>query len=156
MRDLNKRDWLLILLAYQGAPDGLDPVRIQQALFLFAETSNVAPDARYVFKPGPYGPVSGTLYRHLGTLCAEGLLEARPLEHRSWPQYRATDAGRAIAQHLLQRLGDDHAAARQSATALFDIKAQVASASFDQLLRRIEREYPEATSESVFAHAHHS
>jgi hypothetical protein len=38
---VTRRDWLLILCAYHGAPGGLDPVRVQKGMFLFARTGEV-------------------------------------------------------------------------------------------------------------------
>jgi hypothetical protein len=34
---MKRRDWLLLFAAYEGAPDGLDPIRFQKGLFLFAK-----------------------------------------------------------------------------------------------------------------------
>lgn len=53
MRDLSKRDWLLILLAYRGAPEALDPVRTQLAMFLFAEPAACRSAPATSSSPGP-------------------------------------------------------------------------------------------------------
>jgi hypothetical protein len=148
MTTLTKRDWLLILLAYQGAPDGLDPVRVQQALFLFAETGDALHAARYSFVPGPYGPMSDCVYRDLDRLVEDGLVLTSGEPPRRWHIYAATAEGRTLAGSLLTHLrrGD-----RDSARILFDIKQQVVSSSFAELLERVRTGYPEAAEVSVFA-----
>ena len=150
MATLTKRDWLLILLAYQGAPHGLDPVRVQQALFLFAETGGAPHAARYSFDPGPYGPMSAHVYRDLDELVQAGLLKSREQPPRQWHIYTATAQGRAIAGSYLGNLlrGD-----RDSAQILFDIKQRVASYTFAELLERIRNHHPEAVARSVFTAA---
>jgi hypothetical protein len=37
---MKQRDWLLLFAAYEGAPDGLDPIRFQKGLFLFAKRAH--------------------------------------------------------------------------------------------------------------------
>lgn len=107
--------------------------------------------ARYIFKPGPDGPVSAILNRDIARLVAEGLLEAQPQEHDHWSSYRASDAGQALADHMLQRIAEDQPGARDAARTLFDIKTRLASEHFADLLRRVEREHPKAARPSVFA-----
>ncbi len=53
---MKRRDWLLLYAAYEGAPDGLDPIRFQKGLFLFAQRAQVPARSKYTFKPYDYGP----------------------------------------------------------------------------------------------------
>lgn len=46
-----RRDWLLVRSAYRGSPAGLDPVRVQKAMFLFARSGVVPPGQQYEFRP---------------------------------------------------------------------------------------------------------
>ena len=55
---VKRRDWLLLFAAYQGAPDGLDPVRFQKGMFLFSRRRGVPKRSTYDFKPHAYGPMS--------------------------------------------------------------------------------------------------
>lgn len=74
-RVMKRRDWLLLFAAYEGAPDGLDPIRFQKGLFLFAKRARAPERSKYVFKPYDYGPMSAGIYSDLDRLVNEGLLE---------------------------------------------------------------------------------
>jgi hypothetical protein len=74
IKPMTRRDWLLVLCAYEGAPSGLDPVRLQKGMFLFARTGVVPVHEQYQFKPYDYGPMSSMIYRDLDELVTEGFL----------------------------------------------------------------------------------
>src|ERR1700704_1632927 len=63
-----RSEWLILFTAFEGVPDGLDPVRLQQGLFLFSRCPGVPPRSKYVFRPGIYGPISDDLYDDLDRL----------------------------------------------------------------------------------------
>src|ERR1700689_4427203 len=67
-RAVKRRDWLLLFAAYEGAPDGLDPIRFQKGLFLFARRARVPARSNYTFKPYDYGPMSTAIYNDLDRL----------------------------------------------------------------------------------------
>src|SRR4051812_14985455 len=96
-----KRDWLLLLAALKGPAEGLDPIRLQKGMFLFAHEGGAPAPERYDFEPYNYGPMSRELYRDLDHLVEEGLLEATAVSGQTWQRYRPTDAGRQRAQRLL-------------------------------------------------------
>lgn len=84
-RATKRRDWLLLFAAYRGAPDGLDPIRFQKGLFLFAQRAQVPARSKYTFEPYAYGPMSKGVLAGLGRkdpemtliaalLCSDGLI----------------------------------------------------------------------------------
>ena len=77
---VSRRDWLLLLLAFEGAPDGLHPVRVQKSLFLLAHDAELGldPDEAYEFAPYNYGPMSKQVYADLDELEADGLIRRVP------------------------------------------------------------------------------
>ena len=64
-----RSDWLILFAAFEGAPDGLDPVRLQQGLFLFSRCPGVPPRSKYALQPGIYGPISDELYARSRSSC---------------------------------------------------------------------------------------
>jgi uncharacterized protein YwgA len=129
---MTRRDWLLLMCAYHGAPAGLDPVRLQKGMFLFARTHPLSVDQQYRFKPYDYGPMSPTIYRDLDDLVDLGLLTRHPVPGKRWSRYAATDLGRTMAEKRLRQLSEqDKAAARR----LYEIKQRVATTSFQRAAR---------------------
>jgi uncharacterized protein YwgA len=145
---MSRRDWLLILCAYQGAPAGLDPVRVQKGMFLFARTGQLPAQERYEFRPYDYGPMSPTIYSDLDALAAEGLLEPHPVSGKQWSRYTATEKGRRTAEGRLEGLSTD--AEKSRARWLYEIKQRVASLSFNDLLEQVYSEHPDMAVNSVF------
>lgn len=145
---MSRRDWLLILCAYQGAPRGLDPVRLQKAMFLFAR-SGVRPEGeRYEFRACDYGPMSAQIYQDLDALVTEGMLEPQAVPGKRWSRYVTTDRGRAAAGAKLKTLST--AQDKESAQRLFEIKQSIADVPFNQLLERVYDEHPDMAVNSVF------
>jgi uncharacterized protein YwgA len=149
---VTRRDWLLVLCAYRGAPAGLDPVRIQKGMFLFARNGGIPAREQYDFKPYDYGPMSPEIYRDLDSLVAQGWLEQHPVPGKRWSRYAATDRGRDAAEARLRRLKTDQE--KMKAKRLYDIKQDVATVSFNQLLDRVYREHPDMAVHSVFRSLH--
>lgn len=104
---MNRRDWLALFLALEGAPDGLDPVRIQKGMFLFAMQGEIDPAERYPFKPYDYGPMSTGVYVDLERLAREGLLVRSPVVGKRWSRFSATDAGLEAGHRLVRQARDD-------------------------------------------------
>jgi uncharacterized protein len=149
MRAMTRRDWLLILCAYHGAPAGLDPVRVQKAMFLFARSGERPARERYEFRPYHYGPMSPHIYSDLDALVSKGLVEAHEVPGKRWSRYVASDRGRAVAEGKLNTLTREHD--KRSAQKLYAIKQDVANVSFNELLERVYREHPDMAVNSVFA-----
>src|SRR3712207_6805354 len=93
-------DWLLILVGLDAGGAGLEPVRVQKALFLLAREGGVPSRERYWFVPYNYGPMSPRVYRDVEALIAEGLLERVTVPGYTWGRIRATPRGRARASEL--------------------------------------------------------
>jgi len=131
-------------VAYNGAPDGLDPVRIQKGLFLFAEEAPVPLNQKYSFEPYNYGPMSKAIYADLDDLVMEGLLEQVPVKGQTWSRYKPSLRGIEAAHKLIPGLEV------QPARQLFDIKQSVANMTFESLLDDVYERYPEHATRSVF------
>ena len=141
---MTPRDWLLLYFALKGAPGGLDPVRIQKGMFLLAQEGELPEGEAYDFGPYHYGPMSSQVYSDLEYLEATGLLEGTPVPGYSWNRYRATERGVEKAREFRDHANVD------SVRKLFEIKQDVASKTFNALLRDVYARYPAYASRSVF------
>jgi uncharacterized protein YwgA len=144
---VTRRDWLILFISLEGAPRGLDPVRIQKGLFLFAEETARPAAEKYVFKPHNYGPMSPPIYTDVDSLVEDGLVESVPVEGQTWRRYPPTAAGIKRGRELLPEAIKTDATATEK---LFDIKASVANMTFRALLEDVYDRYPEYAERSVF------
>lgn len=142
---MQARDRLLLFIALDGAPRGLDPVRLQKGLFLDAQESDADESEKYSFIPYNYGPMSAQIYTDLEDLVAAGLIEAVPVKGRSWSRYVPTEKGLEEGRELLGREPSDAVAQH-----LYRIKKDVASKAFKDLLEDVYDKYPEFAANSVF------
>jgi uncharacterized protein YwgA len=142
---MHARDRLLLFVALDGAPRGLDPVRLQKGMFLDAQESGAQEDDKYEFIPYNYGPMSAQIYSDLKDLVSEGLIEAVPVKGQSWSRYVATDKGLQEGRELLGREPSDAVAQH-----LYRIKKDVASKTFKALLEDVYDKYPAYAEKSVF------
>jgi hypothetical protein len=151
LRTIARSEWLILLAALEGAPDGLDPVRFQQSLFLFSWCPGVPPRSKYVFEPGVYGAISDELYEDLDRLVEERMLEPVPVTGAHWSLYKPIDATFERAKRILRRAEADDLvdATRQ----LAEIKHYVSSVGFGELLDRVYADHPEFAANSVFHRA---
>jgi uncharacterized protein YwgA len=145
---VTQRDWLMLFISYEGAPRGLDPVRLQKGMFLFRqETDDVPGWQKYEFRPYNYGPMSRDIYADLDSLVAEGLVESVPVEGQSWSRYKATPRGVKRGHQLLVDAKREH---HDAAHHLYVTKQAVAGMTFDSLLEDVYERYPEYATNSVF------
>lgn len=145
---MKQRDWLLLFAAYEGAPDGLDPIRFQKGLFLFAQRAHVPERSKYVFKPYDYGPMSPSIYRDLDRLVDEGLLERVSVPGKQWSRYKPSRVTFHEGQKLLKQAEDEKLL--EAARELFEIKKDVSRMGFNELLERVYDDYPEFAVNSIF------
>jgi uncharacterized protein YwgA len=145
---MSPRDRLLLFIALDGAPRGLDPIRLQKGMFLFAMSDESEADDSYRFVPYSYGPMSSQIYRDLEVLLEEGLIEAEPVEGQSWSRYSATESGLISARDQLRNEPSQTAAQR-----LYEIKVDVSSHTYQEVLNDVYDRYPEFASKSVFRRA---
>lgn len=146
---MTRRDWLLLLLAYRGAPDGLDPVRIQKAMFLLkADLGPALPRAEaYTFSAYNYGPMSKQIYADLDELVAEGLVRTVPVSGQSWSRYVASPRGLVAGEKIAATAADTNLKAAQK---LWEVKQTVANKTFDELLAFVYDRHPEFEERSIF------
>lgn len=142
---MKARDRLLLFVALDGAPRGLDPVRLQKGMFLDAEEGDVGDGEKYAFVPYNYGPMSAQIYTDLEDLVSEGLVEAVPVKGQSWSRYVATEKGLVAGRGILSRDPSGTTAAH-----LYRIKKDVASKTFKALLEDVYEKYPAFAEKSVF------
>ncbi len=140
-------DWLLVLLALDPPPGGLEPVRVQKALFLLAREGGLPRSERYWFVPYNYGPMSPRIYRDVDVLVRRGLVERLPVPGYAWGRVRATETGRERARALVAAADERE---RRSLEALRRIRTLVTSLSFADLLATIYERHPEFAVRSVF------
>jgi uncharacterized protein YwgA len=142
---VNRQDWLLLAIAMDAS--GLDPIRVQKAMFLFAQEAGRPVAERYSFVAYNYGPMSRGVYRDVEALVRRGLLERRPVEGQRWSSLRATDAGRRQASERLEA-----ATAREPAAVarLREIVRTVQALDFAALLDIVYGRYPQYAARSVF------
>lgn len=146
---MRRRDWLVLFAAYRGAPDGLDPVRFQQGLFLFSRSSGVPERSKYQFKPGSYGPISAGVYADLDRLVGDGLVAPVPVPGKHWSHYKPTEATFSEGERVLRQAEDENLL--DAARELYEIKREVSCIGFDELLGRVYAEHPEFAVKSVFS-----
>jgi uncharacterized protein YwgA len=145
---MDRRDWLMLFIAFEGAPRGLDPVRLQKGMFLFREEAPGVPGREtYTFRPYNYGPMSKAIYDDLDTLVAQGLVKREPVEGQSWFRYKPTGKGITQGEKLLARVARTNLAAAKH---LFGIKQSVASMTFGALLEDVYDRYPDFAANSIF------
>ena len=140
-------DWLLLLVAHDAPAAGLEPVRVQKALFLLAREGGLPRSERYWFLPYNYGPMSPRIYRDVDALVRRGLIERVPVPGYAWGRVRATAAGRRRAEALAAAATDRE---RSALAALRRIRALVVSLGFADLLATIYDRHPEYAVRSVF------
>ena len=109
---MQPRDRLLLFIALDGAAQGLDPIRLQKGMFLFAMDEASDPGESYDFVPYDFGPMSAQIYRDLESLSEQGLIEAAPVEGQTWSRYRATEAGLSQARDQMEQEATQDAARR--------------------------------------------
>ncbi|MDX6680210.1 MAG: hypothetical protein QOG94_249 [Solirubrobacteraceae bacterium] len=145
---MTRRDWLMLFISFEGAPRGLDPVRLQKGMFLFGEEVADVPDTqKYSFRPYNYGPMSSAIYADLDRLVADGLIESVPVEGQSWSRFRPTERGVQRGMQLLEAATADQ---RRGVQHLYETKRSVARMSFDALLEDVYERYPQYATKSVF------
>jgi uncharacterized protein YwgA len=144
---VDKSDWLLLMIASPPAKDGLDPIRLQKGMFMFARESGVEPAQRYWFVPYNYGPMSPALYRDLNRLERDGLVERLEVPGQSWRRVALTPAGRRAAAAARKRARElapgDHADLRR-------IKRSITRMTVSELIRDVYDRYPYFASRTVF------
>ena len=145
---MRRRDWLLLFAAYEGAPDGLDPIRFQKGLFLFARRTQVPVRSKYTFEPYDYGPMSTGIYHDLDSLVDEGLIECLPVPGKRWSRYRPNKVTFREGKRILKQAEDEKLL--DAARELFRIKQDVSSLGFNELLEHVYAEHPEFAVNSIF------
>jgi hypothetical protein len=125
----------------------MDRVRVQKALFLFAQRSKAPDEQKYKFVPYRFGPFSWDIYPDLDRLVLAGLLTQEAVSWMSSPVYTLTRRGRTKADELAAE------APPRRYELLMDLRQFVTERSFSELLNDIYDLYPSFAKESVFRRA---
>jgi uncharacterized protein len=136
---MTRRDWLLLLIA-----QGIDPIRIQKGMFLFAMESNAPEGQKYTFQPYNWGPFSQPIYGDLEELEGAGLVERMQVPGASYYRYRRTAKGDETAAALAARAPGD------LVSSIMEARGAVTGVGFDGLLTRVYDTYPEYATKSLF------
>jgi uncharacterized protein YwgA len=144
---MQRRDWLLLLLALRDASEALDPIRLQKGMFLLAQESDLPIVESYKFDQYDHGPGSLEIYRDLNALRGRSLVESVREPGYTWFRYRPTAAGITAAQSILDDMSHVQ---RERALFLQEVKQGVLTMSFRLLLRHVYNGYPEFCHKSVF------
>lgn len=132
-----RRDWLLLLIG-----DGLDPIRIQKGMFLFAMEAPAPAGEKYEFEPYNWGPFSPPIYADLEALQLKGLVEREQIPGASYYRYRLTPKGETAAGRLT--------AAPAALATMRSIRETIRGLGFNALLRQVYAKYPEFAVNSLF------
>jgi uncharacterized protein YwgA len=117
---------------------GLDPVRIQKAMFLLsADLGKALPASQsYSFSPYNYGPMSKRLDMDLDELVAAGLVRELPVSGQSWSRYGASPSGLLAGERSAVEAADVNLPAAKK---LWEVKQIAAGKTFDELLPPIAK-----------------
>lgn len=134
-----QREW--VLLALKNGP--LDRIHLMKALFLlWVRAGRNIPDY-FVFEPYLYGPFSLSVYSALAELQRDGLVVQPPHPIHDWAPYYLTEKGKRAAT-------DAAGSTASNLLGLLDsITSEIAQLSFYDLLRKVYKEAPEFTANSL-------
>jgi uncharacterized protein len=140
---LTARDWLLLL--FDGAPEPIDRVRIQKAMFLFAQRTRAPKTEKYDFTPYDYGPFSFEIYPELARLQSQDLIKSEPGTRSI--VYSLTSRGRLEAGILRAAVPPERL------RILHELRSYEMERSFNRLLEDIYKLYPNFATRSIFRRA---
>ncbi|MEO8348191.1 MAG: hypothetical protein ABI610_04720 [Acidobacteriota bacterium] len=93
-----REDWALLVIA---ASDGLLPIQLQKALFVFGQLfPELGKSGFYEFRPVGGGDFSEQIYSDANALSNKGLVSIRFSEEDGSRRYRLTPAGAARAKEV--------------------------------------------------------
>lgn len=143
--------WALPLLlcssALQGrmGPHPLDRIRLQKAIFLVTRRGASAWSVMYVYEPYNWGPYSRALADDVGNLQSERLIRTVRREPNTYPAYRLTSEGEAVAEQVIVLLDESEL------DFIAKVRMYVTCRDFNSLLREVYAAYPAFASQSRWA-----
>jgi len=142
---MNKTDWLLVylLLPSSNNNDYNDPIRITKGLFLFKMEFKEEIHPFYGFVPYLNGPCSLEIYKDLRKFIRMGLAYKCSWPTPTWEYYRLLKKGEIKASQIINE------ASPKLLKELEEIKMEVTSLSFLDLLKKIYTKYPKYTKKSI-------
>ena len=136
MEFLDYKQKILLNFLIAGNKKPMSPIQIMKAIFLYAQEEK--PKDFYEFIPYLYGPCSFDVYTDLKLLENRGLITSYPTS-RGWNFFGITSEGE---KYLI----DDTKIVQK----LQEIKKEIVSKSFIELLKYIYSKYPAFTINSIF------
>lgn len=145
--DLARHDWLLLLIACDAAPGGLDGNYVHTGMCAFSEEAPIADVARYPFRPGLVGPISEQICADMDWLEQTGYIERVRVRGWAGPRIHTTPAGFERAEELLV------IARRRQARAvglLLALKREMLSMGMTVWMAWVCRRYPHYAERAIF------
>ncbi|MDW5592719.1 hypothetical protein VSS74_00120 [Conexibacter stalactiti] len=145
--DLARRDWLLLLIAHDADPGGLDGNYVHTAMCVFSEEAPISAAERYPFRPGLSGPTSEQIYEDMDWLEEIGHVERIRVRGWAGPRICVTPAGRERAAELLAL-----ATSRQPSAAglLLNVKQEMLSMGMTVWMALVCRRHPQYAGRAIF------
>lgn len=137
---LHREQWILLFLREHP----LDRMHLMKALFLLWYRSKRSIPEYFVFEPYLYGPCSFEVYSVLEDLLANGFVVQLPHPVQQWACYFLTDRGKREAEAAVS-FADPATLAQVK-----QIANEVSNLGFSELLRKVYKEAPEFSCNSVF------
>jgi len=134
--ELDYKQQILLNFLIVNNKEPMSSIQIMQAMFLYSQ--KVKPQNFYEFVPYLYGPCSFDVYTDLKLLENRGLITSYPTS-RGWNFFGITSEGE---KYLI----DDTKIVQK----LQEIKKEIVSKSFIELLKYIYSKYPAFTINSIF------
>lgn len=145
--DLARHEWLLLLIAYDAAPGGLDGNYVHTGMCAFSEEAPIADVERYSFRPGLVGPIGDEIDGDIDLLETEDLVERVRVRGWAGPRICSTAAGRRRAEELLAI-----ARSRQASAAhlMLDVKREMLSMGMTVWMALVCRRHPQYADRVIF------
>lgn len=137
---LAAEDVLLLLADGADGPYDLDRFRLMKGAFLVAKLGGGEWDELFSFRAYDYGPFDSSVYGLKDSLVSKELLTA---EKSRYGKYAISDAGKARARELEERIGSEDADWIRS------IGRWLTSNSFSGIANKVYSEFPEFATRSV-------
>ena len=136
---IDRRDWVLLLLALKDATEPLDPVRIQSGMFMLSHVADLPDAHRHEFEALDSGPFSSAVVSDVEDLEDEGLVARHGVSGYTWSEFTATDVGMQRAKILM---GDMKPVELRALRALASAKQGVLRSGFRDLMDYLGHQYP--------------
>jgi len=145
---IERKHWILLLLALRDDTLPLDPVRIQSGMFILSHEHALPTTSRYEFEALDSGPFSSSVVSDVEELEEAGLVDRHGVSGYTWSEFTATVAGVEYAETSL--VPAMNATELDALRSLAHAKEHVLVRGFRDLMDHLGQTYPPPTLKSVF------